>query len=545
MPNMSRAIFDRVSSFDPLGITATLLLGLIIALAMFKLWNALSRFNGMARFMGSDEAQKSTTPFDDEDVIESDVNKGRQPGEWNPVKFSYPSIEACPQRLSEIKPIPYRPFRWGAYHVTMGIRNMPWNDWIELDMGHGKYHEIKSHRMKIRGQAAVRVLGDQELVKGGAEAEYRFIPYESSTGANENLTAVELVHELAEYLSRRFPSDFSVTRHSKRIISPDGTFCDWGWEGLPPIEAIRITSLDISYDLPSSVDDGNQAPERAMQIAGLLIQDDLAVMIEGLDGRYYFQAGSICVPGFWRMQDKIGLPLDDIHISGKVPQWIGWPENHADDPSSSPEVLAHVQALAQGWTRCHGRMIKFDAQLPISYREKLQTSLERFFRRLPVDKPVIRNNYFIQANRRRESGAHEQNESGQVVDPEELGWAESTLGSEETYEHGSMRPAFAKAVTEKDMIAIDWIRLRTERQTLRRLPRSGAVVFTIRTYLTPVTALGKERGIPGRMASALRSWPEDVGEYKGKFKGGWYGPLLDYLDKCDGEQGSIGAGEVE
>ena len=103
--------------------------------------------------------------------------------EWRPVAFCYPSIEACPHSLTDMKPIPYRPFRWGAYQcvffflkknsfvyfslilsfnifmflvirlfdingripeshpcsiffffgsVTMGIRNMPWNDWIEV-----------------------------------------------------------------------------------------------------------------------------------------------------------------------------------------------------------------------------------------------------------------------------------------------------------------------------------------------------------------------------------------------------------------------------
>lgn len=28
--------------------------------------------------------------------------------------------------------------------------------------------------------------------------------------------------------------------------------------------------------------------------------------------------------------------------------------------------------------------------------------------------------------------------------------------------------------------------------------------------MTPVEALGKEKGIPGRFASAVRSWPDDV-----------------------------------
>jgi len=40
----------------------------------------------------------------------------------------------------------------------------------------------------------------------------------------------------------------------------------------------------------------------------------------GEDGRYYFQAGAICVGGFWRLQDKIGMPLDEIHTHGNVPQ---------------------------------------------------------------------------------------------------------------------------------------------------------------------------------------------------------------------------------
>jgi hypothetical protein len=50
------------------------------------------------------------------------------------------------------------------------------------------------------------------------------------------------------------------------------------------------------------------------------------------------------------------------------------------------------------------------------------------------------------------------------------------------------------------------MRLRVERQTLRRLPRSGAVVFTIRVYLTPLKELG--RGEAGRLAAAIRGVKE-------------------------------------
>lgn len=87
------------------------------------------------------------------------------------------------------------------------------------------------------------------------------------------IVAVELVHELAEYLSRRYPCDFEVVRHSERVCDDDDgsrSFCDWGWEGLPAIRTVRMTSLDVSYQIPISVDDGERAAERAMEIAGLM-----------------------------------------------------------------------------------------------------------------------------------------------------------------------------------------------------------------------------------------------------------------------------------
>ncbi|KAF8803724.1 hypothetical protein BYT27DRAFT_7109166 [Phlegmacium glaucopus] len=437
---------DILMSLFLLGITTVFVLTVFRKSLMFK----SSTINN-----GSQQVEKNgTTPNP------AKIKKDRPFGEWNPVAFRYPSIEieACPHPLKDVKPIPYRPFRWGAYHVTMGIRNMPWNDWIELDNEYEDYHRIKVHRIETLGERAVRVLGDDAnpgIVRGGAEA------------------AVELVHELAEYLSRRYPKDFSIVRHPQRF--PAGTlFCDWGWEGEPPIKTVTMVSLGISYDLPLSVQDGSQAAEKAMEIAGLLIQEDLVIMIEGTDGKYYFQAGAICLPGFWRMQDKIGLRLDDIHILGNVPQ----------------------------------------------YREKLGASLERFFRRIPVDKPVIRDNYFIQAN---------VGEGPNPIDRRELAWAESTMGPEERFRHGSHGEEGNKEASGK--VTVEGLLLRTERQTLRRLGRSGGVVFTVRTYLTPVTSLAEEEGVAGRLASALRSWPEDVGKYKGKERGIWWKMVVEYLDQ--------------
>lgn len=67
-----------------------------------------------------------------------------------------------------------------------------------------------------------------------------------------------------------------------------------------------------------------------------------------------------------------------------------------------------------------------------------------------------------------------------------------------------------------------------------RLPRSGGVLFTIRTYFHPITEIAEEPYVPGRLASAIRSWGGDVQHYKGYDR---YGEvLLEYLDNKHEEQ---------
>ena len=55
--------------------------------------------------------------------------------------------------------------------------------------------------------------------------------------------------------------------------------------------------------------------------------------------------------------------------------------------------------------------------------------------------------------------------------------------------------------------------LRSERQTLRRLPATGAVVFTIRTQQVPLGDVPVE--VRPRLAAAVRGWSPEVRRYKG------------------------------
>ncbi|KAJ5208006.1 hypothetical protein N7449_002385 [Penicillium cf. viridicatum] len=329
----------------------------------------------------------------------------RPPGEWTPSDFKRPT--AAPYSgwdVHSTKPIPYRPFRYGPkYYITLGLRSMKWDEWIELDNHYLKYHADKARRIKERGSKCCH------------------------TAPEAMDAAIELLEELRAYLPERYPSMFTKTATGITNKVTNETF--------------NITQRPL--------------PEDPMATAARLVQDDLALMIERPDGEYYLLAGAILLAGFWRLSDKFGMRLSEIHTSGDVPQ----------------------------------------------FKSKLEKGMMNFFRRLRPEEPVLRNNYFIQVD-------------------DNLAWSES-IGSEDA-ETVSWNTA------EKNQ-AIENHFFRSERQSLRRLPRSGAVVFTVRTYFEPVTGIVEEPYVPGRLADAVRSWGDDVSRYKGKEK--YQDVLLEFLDE--------------
>jgi Protein of unknown function (DUF3445) len=135
----------------------------------------------------------------------------------------------------------------------------------------------------------------------------------------------------------------------------------------------------------------------------------------------------------------------------------------------------------------------------LSDEAKLQKSMERYFQRLAVDKPVTRNNYSIQVV----------SSVPDDIDPDELGWSSSTNGPEDEFEDERYSQLSTTPTASN-------LRLRVERQTLRRLPGCGAIAFGIRTYLTSVEELSSEAG--ERLVSSVEGWGEDIKIYKGASK---------------------------
>ncbi|EMF12472.1 uncharacterized protein SEPMUDRAFT_85505 [Sphaerulina musiva SO2202] len=353
-------------------------------------------------------------------VVDAHTKKvDRKFGTWTPIEFERPAVAPYPNwSVTDTSPLKYRPFRYGPkYNITMGLRTLhQWDDWIELDNHYLRFHADKKRRIEERGAKCCRTDDSDPRALDGA---------------------VELLEELASYLPERYPSMFQKT--------------DVGIDNI-----ITHESFDIRKDRLTM----NGHAEDPMQLSARLIQDDLAIMFEREDGIYYFLAGSILLAGFWRLEDKFGMGLPEIHTSGHVP----------------------------------------------GYESKLHKGMTNAFRRMMPDKVVLRHNYFIQVD-------------------EDLAWSYS-IGDEDHDGHGWFTAEKNKAIEHH------WFR--SERQSLRRLPRSGGIVFTIRTYFHPITEIAEEPYVPGRLASAVRSWGEDVSQYKGKER---YGDvLLEYLDRKHEEQ---------
>lgn len=172
-----------------------------------------------------------------------------------------------------------------------------------------------------------------------------------------------------------------------------------------------------------------------LDLAGRLVQEDLCLMRFNPESRLYHLVGvSLCFPTRWRFADKLGKPLNLVHEP--VP----------------------------------------------GYEKELASTMDRFFERLKVDKPVWRANW------------------GLVDDPtlfQPTGHGRKGLNPDITIENAG-----------------DKLWLRMERQTLRRLPSTHDILFTIRVHVRPLHQLATRPERAAELAATIRSMPEPMRLYK-------------------------------
>ncbi|OJJ48388.1 hypothetical protein ASPZODRAFT_92944 [Penicilliopsis zonata CBS 506.65] len=165
------------------------------------------------------------------------------------------------------------------------------------------------------------------------------------------------------------------------------------------------------------------------------VPEDFAIMLRDDEtGYYFFRAGVICSALGWNVASKIGLQLHQIHET--IPD----------------------------------------------YKEKMQFSMDRFFTKMPCDKPIQRASWGL------EIGKPLYVPKG---DPHEL-----------------------HRLSQNPDLRLDDCHLRVDWQTLRRLPLSAGVVFNFKALFTPVSEFRDEPCVPALITKLLKEGKKNLMDYK-------------------------------
>jgi hypothetical protein len=279
---------------------------------------------------------------------------------------------------------PYLPFGDGKpFALRMGLQPLPAEAWIEIDEAYAAQLAKKRDLLATRHADVLAALP------------------ESRPASEEALTLL---------------LDHLRTYHSGRFAFAGGK--------------LRNIATGEEWDIAHS-------SLHPLEQAGRLVQEDFCILQSDdktLSETYRLTAGAVCFPSNWRLADKIGKKLADVH--GPVP----------------------------------------------GYAEKLASPVDRFFTNLPADTIMWRANWLIHAT-------PELFQAGHKLDA-----------------------ATAAAITAANAGEKLW--LRVERQTLRRLPASGAVLFTIRTHVTQLCEAIRDAKSARDLATAVRTMPDDVARYR-------------------------------
>ncbi|MEJ6782361.1 heme-dependent oxidative N-demethylase family protein [Aminobacter sp. Piv2-1] len=284
--------------------------------------------------------------------------------------------------------ITHTPFDGTSKPFAIGLKQAEPRDWIELDR-HLEAYLAEKDRLYSE-------LPDKVFV---AEPETR-------------AAQQEVLDLLVAHLTERFPGTYHL----------EGGRC-------------AIAGTDRSIDVAAPGDN-------PLIAASKLVQEDLILMRQGADG-WRLAAGSLCFPSSWRLTEKFGKAIHDIH--GPVPGF--------GPGTRMAELIARM----------------FD---------KLAVLVERF-------------NWSVQAN-------------GELYHP--LSDRQRLARSAET---DSTFPG-------ADVAGHAFIRV--ERQTLRKLPASGDILFTIRIHLDPLAVLARHPDratLAASFVEQLTGLDRDQLDYKG------------------------------
>ncbi len=271
------------------------------------------------------------------------------------------------------------PFSAGPFRMAMALQPCAPDDLVEIDE---RYPAEMTERRDLLAARHAEVFAAQP----------------GSQGAGGEVLAV-----LLDLLPRRYPAWFS------RL---GDTFCN------------HLTGERWNLAKPA---------HDPLELAGRLVQEDLCV-IDSSGPAPVLSAAILCAPSRWRLAEKIGRPLAEVH-----------------------------------------------AAVPL-YADALSRPVDRFMGALKPGKVAQRLNW-------------------SVVDDGAL-----------FQTGGKHRTGHDPSVTADN--AGERLFLRVERQTLMRLPQSGAVLFAIHVHSYRLARVAAVPGVASELADAVRELPESLAVYK-------------------------------
>ncbi|GMK55708.1 hypothetical protein CspeluHIS016_0207640 [Cutaneotrichosporon spelunceum] len=218
----------------------------------------------------------------------------------------------------------------------------------------------------------------------------------------------------------------------------------------------EFTNLATGKVLPTSVPvtgnsaEDDKAAEAALVGLGETVEEDL-FFLQKVGDTHQCVAFSCCFPSGFDPSEKLGMGLSAIHE-------------------------------------------------PVPSYERIGPSMERFFSKLEVGKPVRRLNWSVQTHN-------------------------------ELYNNGSNHIHEDEDISQlRGKVNIDTTNLRIEMQTLTRLPETKALLFSFKTYLTPVTEV-KAEGSGEVFADAIEGLAKGNAPGMWRYKAAirWGPPVCEYL----------------
>ncbi len=169
--------------------------------------------------------------------------------------MTVPASDLC---FRDPAPAPrFTPYDRGRFQLTLGIKEIPRSAWIEVDRHYPSHMAEKDRLLAEHHDEVFAALPESEAAQA------------------------ECLDTVLCHLDRHLPD--LVRQEEDTLETADGRVLVRGATGLAPLD-----------------------------LAGRLVQEDLCLMAPA-DGTYRLIAASLCFPARWRLADKIGRPMAEIH----------------------------------------------------------------------------------------------------------------------------------------------------------------------------------------------------------------------------------------